>query len=31
MTNDDKLVVLGESESYQPLCRKCYLRNTNKV
>ncbi len=22
---DDKLVVLGETESYEPLCRKCYL------
>lgn len=22
----DKLVVLGETESYEPLCRKCYLQ-----
>jgi thymidine kinase len=21
----DKLVMLGEKESYEPLCRKCYL------
>ncbi len=30
LTDDDKLVVLGESEKYQPLCRKCYLRETGK-
>jgi len=23
---DEKLVVLGETESYEPLCRKCYLK-----
>lgn len=23
--NDDKLVVLGETESYEPLCRKCFV------
>lgn len=28
MTDDDKLVLLGESEKYQPLCRRCYLRHT---
>ena len=22
----DKLVVLGETESYEPLCRACYLK-----
>lgn len=25
----DKLVVLGETESYEPLCRACYLKATN--
>jgi len=25
MIKDDHLVVLGEAESYEPLCRKCYL------
>ncbi len=25
----DKLVVLGETESYEPLCRECYLKATN--
>ena len=24
---DEKLVVLGETESYEPLCRKCYLQD----
>ncbi len=24
-SNDKKLVVLGETEAYEPLCRKCYL------
>ena len=23
--NDDNLVVLGETESYEPLCRKCFM------
>ena len=23
--NDDKLVVLGETDAYEPLCRKCFL------
>ena len=26
--NNDKLVMLGETESYQPLCRTCYNRQT---
>lgn len=25
-TSDDKLVVLGETDSYEPLCRECYTR-----
>lgn len=25
----DKLVVLGETESYEPLCRECFLKATN--
>lgn len=24
LTDDDKLVVLGETQEYQPLCRRCY-------
>jgi len=24
ITNDDKLVVLGEKDSYEPLCRECF-------
>ena len=27
---DDNLVVLGEKESYEPLCRVCYGENLNK-
>lgn len=26
--DDDKLVLLGETESYEPLCRKCYFGKT---
>ena len=26
--DDDSLVLLGETESYEPLCRKCYLGKT---
>lgn len=25
-TADEKLVVLGETESYEPLCRECYQK-----
>lgn len=28
MVNNDKQVMLGETEEYQPLCRKCYLKVT---
>jgi thymidine kinase len=28
MVKDDHLVMLGESESYEPLCRRCYLEKT---
>jgi thymidine kinase len=27
---DDKLVVLGETDAYEPLCRKCFLEMRNK-
>ncbi len=30
ITSEDKLVVLGEKDSYQPLCRHCFNRETNK-
>ncbi len=26
LTNDDKRVLLGEKEAYQPLCRECYVK-----
>ena len=29
--NDDSLVVLGETESYEPLCRKCYTESNQKL
>jgi len=28
---NDKLVVLGETESYEPLCRKCFAEATNQI
>lgn len=28
---DDKLVMLGETESYEPLCRSCFAEAENKV
>ncbi|MEI6173509.1 MAG: thymidine kinase [Bacteroidota bacterium] len=28
MVKDDHLVMLGEMESYEPLCRRCYLEKT---
>lgn len=30
IVSDDKLVVLGEKESYEPLCRSCYLKDRQK-
>ncbi len=30
ITSEDKLVVLGEKDSYQPLCRHCFNRETNR-
>jgi thymidine kinase len=28
LIKDDKLVLLGEKDEYQPLCRECYARQT---
>lgn len=28
MVQDDHLVMLGETESYEPLCRRCYIEKT---
>ncbi len=28
---DESLVVLGETDRYEPLCRKCYLEKNNKT
>jgi len=28
---DDNLVVLGEKEAYEPLCRKCFLKKQKKI
>lgn len=30
LVDDDKLVVLGETQEYQPLCRKCYKEKSSK-
>lgn len=30
IVKDDQLVVLGEKDSYEPLCRKCYLENNGQ-
>lgn len=30
MSDEDKLVVLGETNIYEPLCRKCYRNETDK-
>ncbi len=30
LIKSDKLVLLGETENYQPLCRKCYQSEVNK-
>ncbi|HLP11306.1 MAG TPA: thymidine kinase [Flavobacteriales bacterium] len=30
LTDNDKLVVLGETDSYEPLCRKCYNQKTGQ-
>ena len=29
-TTENKLVMLGETESYEPLCRSCFNRNLEK-
>jgi len=29
-TDDNKLVMIGETESYEPLCRNCFLKNNKK-
>jgi len=31
IVNDDHLVMLGEMESYEPLCRRCYLEKTKPI
>ncbi|MEI7661897.1 MAG: thymidine kinase [Bacteroidota bacterium] len=31
IVNDNHLVMLGEMESYEPLCRRCYLEKTGKI
>jgi len=31
MVKDDHLVMLGEMESYEPLCRRCYLEATRII
>ena len=31
MVKDDHLVMLGEMESYEPLCRRCYLEATKTI
>ena len=31
MVKDDHLVMLGEAESYEPLCRRCYLEKTRLI
>jgi thymidine kinase len=31
MVKDDHLVMLGEMESYEPLCRRCYLEKTKII
>ncbi|MDR3046885.1 MAG: thymidine kinase [Bacteroidales bacterium] len=31
LTQEDKLVVLGEAESYEPLCRNCYFNILKKT
>jgi thymidine kinase len=27
---DDKVVVLGEKDIYEPLCRTCYIKSVNR-
>jgi len=29
-TNDEKVVVLGEKDIYEPLCRSCYIKSVNR-
>ena len=31
MVKDDHLVMLGEAESYEPLCRRCYVEKTKMM
>jgi thymidine kinase len=31
LVEDDSLVLLGETDRYVPLCRKCFLTKTNKI
>lgn len=31
IVSGDKLVVLGEKDSYEPLCRKCFIEKTKKT
>ena len=31
ITNNDKLVMLGETESYEPLCRSCFQQAENEA
>jgi thymidine kinase len=30
MAENEKLVMLGETDSYEPLCRNCFVENTNQ-
>ncbi len=27
---DDKIVMLGEKDIYEPICRSCYIKSTNR-
>ncbi|MCA1741651.1 MAG: thymidine kinase, partial [Bacteroidales bacterium] len=29
-TKDEKIVVLGEKDIYEPLCRTCFIRSVNR-
>jgi thymidine kinase len=29
-TKDEKIVVLGEKDIYEPLCRSCYIKSVNR-
>ena len=28
--NDDKVVILGEKDIYEPICRSCYIKSVNR-